>query len=113
MNHLKDLPVGTIWPHLLDAIERDVVADVRDYAASRKCDVARGAETAELAALLVDKYCEGMARALHIAGLESAVRAEGDRLVRDIDPEFCAHREARWAARPALLSAGGDVGHHS
>lgn len=105
MQHLKDMPPGAIWPHLLEAIERDVMADIRQYAQSRANDVARGAETPELAALLVDKYCEGMAKALYIAGFDSAVRAEGDRLAREIDPEFDAHREARWAARPASLTA--------
>jgi hypothetical protein len=113
MNHLKDLPAGTIWPHLLDAIEHDVIQDIRMYAQDRATDVARGAETPELAALLVDKYCEGMTKALHIAGLESAVRAEGDRLVREIDPDFDAHRKSRWAARPASLTTGGDVVDHS
>ncbi|MGH9159618.1 MAG: hypothetical protein ACRD2X_06490 [Vicinamibacteraceae bacterium] len=98
MNHLKELPPGTIWPHLLEAIERDVIEEIRLYAQGRARDVARGAETPELAALLVDKYCQGMAKALHIAGVDSAVRAEGERLVREIDPEFDAHRESRWAA---------------
>lgn len=104
MSHLKDLPPGTIWPQLLEAIERDVIQDIRLYAQGRARDVARGAETPELAALLVDTYCRGMATALHIAGLDSTVRAEGDRLVREIDPEFEAHREARRAARPASLN---------
>lgn len=104
MEHLKDLPDGVIWPHLLAAIERDILADIRGYAESRQGDVSRGAETAELAALLVDKYCEGVAKALRIAGLDSAVRAEGDRLVRGIDPDFDEHRRARWAARPAALT---------
>jgi hypothetical protein len=48
MRHLKDLPAGTIWPHLLDSIERDVPADIRDYAASRKADVVRDAEPPSL-----------------------------------------------------------------
>lgn len=104
MRHLKDLPAGTVWPHLLEAVERDVLANIRGYADSRKGDVARGAETAALAALLVDKYCDGMAKALDIAGLDSEVCAEGDRLVREIDPDFDEHRRARWAGRPAALA---------
>ncbi|WP_298434849.1 hypothetical protein [Ottowia sp.] len=104
MQHLKELPDGAIWPHLRTAIERDILAEVRNYAESRMRDVARGAESPELAALMVDKFCEGMAKALHIAGLDSAVQREGDRLVREIDPDFDAHRKARWAARPASLA---------
>lgn len=103
MNHLKELPEGTTWPHLLEAIERDVIKDLRSYASSRQGDVSRGAETPELAALIVDKYCEGLVKALFIAGFDSRVRAEGDRLVREIDPEFDMHKKARWAARPASL----------
>lgn len=105
MNHLKELPHGVIWPHLLDAIERDVIADIRSYAASRASDVARGAETPELAALLVEKYCDGLCRALHIAGIDSGARAVGDRLVREIDPDFEIHKQARWSARPAALAS--------
>ena len=104
MDHLKELSPGTIWPHLLEAIERDVIEDVRMYAQRRAKDVTRGAETAELAALLVDKYCAGMASAMRIAGLDSVVRAEGDRLVREMDQEFEAHQEARWPARLASLN---------
>jgi hypothetical protein len=104
MNHLKELSPGTIRPHLLEAIERDVIADIRMYARSRATYVMWGAETPELAALLIDKYCQGMASALHIAGLDSVVRAVGDRLVREMDPQFEAHVEARQAARPASLN---------
>jgi hypothetical protein len=104
MSHLKKLSPGTVWPHLLEAIERDVIQDIRRYAQGHVKDVMRGAETPELAALLVDNYCEGMASALRIAGLDSVVRAVGDRLVHEIDPQFEAHLEARWAARSLSLN---------
>lgn len=100
MHHLKDLPAETLWPYLLEAIE----LDIREYVLLRTANVARGAETAELAALLVDKYCGGMAKVLCIAGLDSEVCAEGDRRVREIDPDFDEHRRAQWAARPASLA---------
>lgn len=104
MSVLKELPPGTIWPHLLASIEQQVIAEIESYSESRRNDVSRGAETAELAAALLDKYGSGMARALHIAGLDSAVQAVTDKLVREIDPDFDKHRQARWAARPASLS---------
>lgn len=104
MQFLKDLPAGTIWPHLLESIERQVIGEIQGYAESRRSDVARGAETPELAALLVEKYGEGLARALHIAGLDSQVHREVDRLVREIDPAFEQNKNARWAARPAGVS---------
>ena len=89
---------------MLEAIEREILTNLQQYAEGRRNDVARGAETHELAALLVDKYCEGLSNALYIVGLNSAVRSEGDRLVKDIDPDFDTHRQARWAARPARIS---------
>ena len=100
---MKELPPGTSWPHLLDAIERQVVGEIHGYARSRRNDVARGAETAELAALMVEKYGQGMARALHIAGLDSEVHRLLDGLVRVIDPEYEQNKKARWAAGPAGL----------
>lgn len=104
MNHLKELSPGTIRPDLLEAIERDVIEDIRLYARSRATNVMWGAETPELAAVLIDKYCQGMASALYIVGLDSVVRVVGDRLVREMDPQFEAHLLARQAARPASLN---------
>jgi hypothetical protein len=104
MQALKDLPPGTIWPHLLESIERQVLAEIDAYAAGRKSDVARGAETPALAALLVDKYGAGLAKALRIAGIDSQVQQATDRLAREIDPDFDLHRDARWNARPAGLA---------
>lgn len=104
MQVLKDLPIGTIWPHLLEQIERGIIADIRSYADARRSDIDRGAETPELAALLVEKYGAGLARALLIVGIDSGVQATTDLLVRSIDPEFEAHRRARWAAKPAGLA---------
>ncbi|WAK04371.1 hypothetical protein [Methylobacter sp. YRD-M1] len=103
MNHLKDLPPGTIWPHLLEAIERDVIAEIQSYADSRKNNVKRGAETSELAAVLIDKYAAGLSKALHIAGIDSRVRAVADKLVCELDPKFNEHQQARWAGRPVAL----------
>jgi hypothetical protein len=36
--------------------------------------------------------------------LDSVVRAAGDRLVHEIDPQFEAHLRARWAARSLSLN---------
>lgn len=104
MEVLKDLPPGTIWPHLLEAIDSKAVAEIESYAAARRNDVARGAETAILAAVLVDKYGAGLAKALAIAGIDSSVQQRTDHLVRELDPAFDDHRRARWAAKPAGLS---------
>ena len=98
MGHLKELPAGTIWPHLLTAIEHDVIQELRQHAATRADAVRRAAETPETAAMLQDKFAEGIAKALHIVGLDSRVQAEADRMVREIDPNFDAHRQARWTA---------------
>ena len=53
---------------------------------SRQRDVQRGAETPELAGLIVDEYGRGLAKA--------------------IDPTVTENRQRRWAARPAGLQIG-------
>ncbi len=104
MTNLKDLPPGTIWPHLLEAIEAEAHTYAMDYALSRDNAVKRGRETPELAALLVEKFVQGMVTAFNIAGLDSRVMHDIDQVVRVIDPNFDANRAARWAAHPAGLS---------
>jgi hypothetical protein len=104
MNILMDLPAGAVPADVLTSIAEHVVADVESYAAARRNDVARGAETVELAAVLVDKYGAGLAKALSIVGVDSSVQEATDCLVRSIDPDFEAHRAARWRARPAGIS---------
>lgn len=104
MNILKELPDGAIWPHLLDAIQHAALEEVRRYAASRRENVERGSETRCLAALLVEKYGEGIVKAFEIAGIDSTLRSEIDRVVRELDPEFERNRQFRWAARPAGIS---------
>lgn len=42
----------------------DVIEEIRSYADSRKNDILRGAETPALAALMVEKFGEGMAKML-------------------------------------------------
>ena len=44
-----------------------IKGDLESYAKSRMNDVARGAETPELAGLLVQKYGYGLAKALQLA----------------------------------------------
>lgn len=78
------------------------------YAESRKNDVVRGAETAELAALLVQKYGYGLADSASLAAnlLEcpqpNLIR-DVDQLVASIDPDWRANQQRRFSARPASL----------
>ena len=93
----------------LQKLQERVVDELRAYATSRKADVSRGAESPELAALLVEKYGEGLVKTLHIAedladAPSSRLRAEVDRLVLEIDPDAEENRKKRWASRPAGLS---------
>lgn len=104
MQYLKDLPPGTIYPHLLDGIKDAAEREIRAYANFREGDVIRNAETPALAAVLVEKFAEGMTKAFHIAGIDTDVAQVADVLVRNIDPDFEKHKIARWAARPADLS---------
>ena len=84
-------------------------ADLDAFAVSRKRDVARGAETSELAGLLVQKYGYGLAKAVRLAS-ELAdhpapdLIADVDRAVADIDPDWRANQVRRFESRPASVS---------
>lgn len=93
--------------NVTDLYER-LLADLRRYAASRRKDIDRGAETRELAGLLVEKYGYGLARALEICGdvagrQVASLYAETDKVVLEIDPDAVQNRARRWDARPAGL----------
>ena len=82
------------------------------YAESRKKDVARGAETPELAALLVQKYGYGLADSASLAAnLEDCPKPDlmkdVDQLVASIDPDWRTHQQRRFDARPAALALSG------
>ncbi len=94
-----------------DRFAKLLIHDLREYAAGRKADVARGAETPALAALLLEKYGYGLAKAASLLRdasdgniKPSEVMAEVDALVAEIDPEWKAHRHLRWESRPADIS---------
>ncbi|MBW3512046.1 hypothetical protein [Janthinobacterium sp. NKUCC06_STL] len=84
-------------------------ADLDAYAASRKRDVARGAETPELAALLVQKYGYGLAKAVRLAAeladhpLPDLI-ADVDRAVAEIDQDWRVNQVLRFESRPASIS---------
>lgn len=105
MNANVPVVLETLWLQLRD--------EIRGYAASRKRDVERGAETPELAGLLVEKYGLGIAKsAALIAAVFDTVAPEDltkevDRWVVEIDPECRVHRAQRWEARPAGLTTDG------
>lgn len=84
-------------------------AHVRDYARQRAKDVARGAETPRLAALLVQKYGKGVVDALAVvfdsARSADPVMAVVDEEVSRIDPLWQEHNRERWAGRPADVVA--------
>ncbi|MHB1707538.1 MAG: hypothetical protein ACYCSH_16085 [Acidithiobacillus sp.] len=89
-------------------IER-LVRQVKDYASGRAKDVARGAETPRLAALLVQKYGRGVADA--VATIFDTPRAADpiskavDEETAKIDPLWREHDRDRWAGRQADVVA--------
>lgn len=93
----------------MDELHERVLAELRRYAGNRLKDVARGAETRELAGLLVEKYGYGLAKALAI-GQELAgqplsdLSREVESVVLEVDPEAVEHRRNRWDAAPAGLA---------
>ncbi|MGF6575093.1 hypothetical protein ABH945_007222 [Paraburkholderia sp. GAS333] len=83
-----------------------MIAEIENYAAARKGDVARGAETPALASLMVEKFGYGLMKAADLLGLadSASLTAAVDRLVVEIDPQHRKHQQYRWDSRPAGLS---------
>lgn len=90
------------------AVDR-LVGQVRDYAEGRAQDVARGAETPRLAALLVQKYGRGVVDAAVILFDNPRAAVPVSKAVDDetakIDPLWREHDLERWAGRPADVVA--------
>ncbi len=90
------------------AIER-LVLQVREYASGRAKDVARGAETPLLAALLLQKYGRGVVDAVAMIFDNPRVADPISRVLDEetavIDPLWREHNRHRWAARPADVAA--------
>lgn len=90
------------------AIER-LVRQVKDYASGRAKDVARGAETPRLAALLMQQYGRGLVDA--VSAIYDTPRAADpisnvvDEETAKIDPLWREHDRERWAGRPADVVA--------
>jgi hypothetical protein len=80
-----------------------MIAEIEHYARGRKSDVARGAETAALASLMVEKFGYGLMKAADLLGLadSSLLTAAVDRLVVEIDPQYRKHQQYRRDSRPA------------
>lgn len=81
---------------------KQILAEFEDYGQSRIKDVARNAETPQLAALLVEKYGYGLAKALFILGFDTqGLYDRIDTMIKEIDPQVKENRKLRWEARPA------------
>ncbi len=100
---LKELPDGAIPTHFVDSIKLHIKTEIQSYAQGRQKDVERGAETPELAALLLEKYALGVTMALNVIGIDFDM-AEVDRLITEIDPCHVENRKARWKMHPAGVS---------
>jgi hypothetical protein len=90
------------------AVEQ-LVHKVREYASERAKDVARGAETPRLAALLVQKYGRGVVDAVGVIfdSLRAAdpISKAVDEEAAKIDPLWREHDRERWGGRPADVVA--------
>nr|ELR5211102.1 hypothetical protein [Providencia rettgeri] len=96
MNRLSELPKGAFWPHLLDAIRRDVYAQFGGVLAVRQDKVKRGVSTPELAATLLNEYASGLCMSLDIVGVEHDLPRMMAEAVRSIDPNFMLNTTRRW-----------------
>lgn len=87
-----------------------LITKIKDYAKSRESDIKRGAEAPRLAALLLQKYGEGIIEAVSVI-LDTPRAADAIQNVLDeetlkIDPEWQEHGKERWKGRPADIVIG-------
>lgn len=92
----------------LDHLYYRAKADLESFAQAREGAVQRGAENAELAGLLTQKYGYGLAKALQLAAElsdtpNSSLMGDVDRCVARIDPYWRTTFELRIQAKPAAL----------
>jgi hypothetical protein len=97
------------WQTMTNLEIQALIKEIQRYAGNRLSDVARGTETRALAALMVEKFGEGISKAAHLLGAEATgeIQREIDRLVREIDPQYRTHLQYRFEARPAGLAING------
>lgn len=81
----------------------NLISTLNRYANGRKNDVENGLESAELSALLVEKYAVGLVDAVRVLkpmlGLNidiNSIVAEADNLCRSIDPKTEENRVLRY-----------------
>lgn len=108
MTQLTSVPASPIEPTLTpEAVQFSTYRLARyilDYATGRASDVARGAETPHLAALLLQKYGLGIVAAADVTlGIQANItlRKILDKEVAQIDPQWQEHAKERWAHAPA------------
>lgn len=92
----------------LDHLYERAKADLESFALTREDAVHRGAETAELAGLLTQKYGYGLAKALQLAAdlgdlPNPDLTRDVDHCVARIDPHWRTTFDLRIQARPATL----------
>lgn len=82
-----------------------LVQHVKDYADGRAKDLARGAETPRLAALLLQKYGRGLIDAVVTIfdnpRVADPISEALDDETAKIDPQWRKHNQQRWEGRPA------------
>lgn len=83
----------------------NLVFKIEEYAKGKINDVKRGAETPILAALLLQKYGEGIIQSVITIyddnRIADFIQVTLDREVSKIDPEWREHAKERWERRPA------------
>jgi len=78
---------------------------IRDYSAERAKRVALGYETPRLAALLAQKYIDGVINTAMLLGHTSKGLYECmDETVSELDPDWKPNMSKRWNRRPADLA---------
>lgn len=90
-------------------IKKALENSIGEYAKGREKDIARGAESEELAGLIIEKYGYGVNEAARILfEIMDLPRIDlvqvVDKTQELLDPNAKANRKLRWDARPATIT---------
>lgn len=92
-----DNPLGDRARIVTTILESRLLNELRNYAENQKRNVAQGAQTPEVAALLLEKYGYGLAKAIQLADLPQINLIEYvHQLTLEIDPHFL---DRNWQRR--------------
>jgi hypothetical protein len=102
--NLRDLP-QPVPDVFIRAMQARLLDALRGEALNRRVAVHEGRQTPEVAACLLDQFSQGVLTLSDVIGIPIDLRTTLDHLLRELDPDFDAHRMQRWQTRELAFTS--------